>query len=182
MAVEIVQEIERLDDLTGLVKILQPSVEQRAIVGITRQAIHHQIDMFFRRVLEWERAGMWRDGPFVEAVVVKIDIYLTFNAQLVRRRLECENRDGLIVGVAQPTHLCFRFDIYPSSRDMRVVALAGPHHCPMGTKFDGLIVKILCLMDDAYAFHDAVPSVERGWNKTSHRSARTDTQTRASAA
>jgi hypothetical protein len=52
----------------------------------------------------------------------------------------------------------------------------------MGTKFHGLIVKVLRLMDDAYTFHDAVPSVERRWNKTSHGDARTETQTRASAA
>src|ERR1700730_17705639 len=166
MAVEIVQEIERLDDLTGLVKILQPSVEQRAIVGITRQAIHHQIDVLFRRILEWERTGMWRDGPFVEAVVVKIDIYLTFNTQLVGCSLEGENGNRVIVSVAHPTHFCFRLDINPSSRNMSVVPLAGPHHCPMGTKFDGLIVKVLCLMDDAHTFHNADPPARRGWNKT----------------
>src|SRR5580704_14467242 len=153
MTVEIVQKIERVDDLTRLVKLLEPSMEHLAVVRIARQAIHHQVDVFFRRVLEWKRTGMWRDGPFVEAVVIKIDIYLALNAQLVGCRLESENGDGIIVGVAQPTHFCSGFDLNPGSRDMSVVTLAGPHHRPMGTKFDGLIVKVASLVDDAHAFH-----------------------------
>jgi len=83
MAVEIVQKIERVDDLTRLVKLLEPSVEHLAIVRIAWLAIHHQVDVLFRRVLEWRKTGVWRDGPFVEAVVIEIDIYLAFNASLL---------------------------------------------------------------------------------------------------
>jgi hypothetical protein len=47
---------------------------------------------------------------------------------------------------------------------MSIVPLTGPHHRSMGPKCDGLIVKVLRLVDDADAFHDAIPSAEREWN------------------
>jgi hypothetical protein len=44
---------------------------------------------------------------------------------------------------------------------MSIVPLAGPHHRSMGAKFDELFVKVLCLMDDADAFHETIdPSLE----------------------
>jgi hypothetical protein len=41
-----------------------------------------------------------------------------------------------------------------------IVPLAGPHHRSMGAELDGLFVKVLCLMDDADAFHGTIPPLE----------------------
>jgi hypothetical protein len=43
---------------------------------------------------------------------------------------------------------------------MSIVPLTGPHHRSVGAECDGLIVKVLSFMDDAHAFHDAIPSAE----------------------
>lgn len=157
------QEFDGVDDLTGLVEISQPSLKYRSIVGIAREAIYHQIDVLFRRVLEWERTGIRRDGPFVEGVVVKINVHFACDAEFVGFPVEGENGDGIIVDVAQPTHF-FRLDINARFRDMSIVPLTGPHHRSVGAECDGLILTILCLMDDADAFHDSTPSAERVLN------------------
>ena len=54
MSIQPVQKIERSDNLARLVKSAQPVQEHWSVIGIARKTISHQIDVFFRRVLEWE--------------------------------------------------------------------------------------------------------------------------------
>ncbi len=95
--VEIVQQIERVDDLAGGIKFTQPCEKSRAVIRIAGQAICHEIDMLFRLVLEWEGAGIGSDTPFDGVVVVKIDVNLAGDTKRVGGLLKGDNGDRVVV-------------------------------------------------------------------------------------
>src|SRR5262249_59634252 len=64
VSIELVQKIEGANYLSGAVEVMQPILQLRAIVRIAGKAVHDQLHLFFRQILEREFAGGWLDQAF----------------------------------------------------------------------------------------------------------------------
>ena len=71
--------------------------------------------------------------------------------------VEGDNCDGVIIGVAQPTHACTWLDADTGPGNVEVVPFAGPHQCAVRAEFHGLTIKVLSIVKDTHALHAAGP-------------------------
>src|SRR6516165_7501362 len=156
MRIQFAQQIERADHLTRLIKIAQPVQQYLSVVGITRKAISHEIDVLFRRILEGEGERKWRNGPFDGVVIVEINVDFARDAKLVGVLFEVVNCDRIVIGVAQPAHGSPRCNADARSRNMEVVPFARSHQRSVGAELHGLPILILSLVQDTDTLHLAV--------------------------
>src|SRR5262249_23799924 len=96
VSIELVQKIEGINDLSGAVEVMQPILQPRAIIRIAGKAVHDQLHLLFRQILEREFAGGWRHAadaiyrvlrrtdPF-RSVGKKLDDELPLDAAPIRR-------------------------------------------------------------------------------------------------
>ena len=161
--VQIIQQIERVNQLARMVKVAQPALQGRAVMWIAGETVRDQSQLLVGRVVERKRAGNRVDLAVRELVFEEIDMHFAANTQ--RRRGLCKGNDGdgIRVEVAQPAHGGFRLDVKSPALDMHIVPLAGPHQRAMGTERDRLVVIILRRVVDADAFHGSFDTGQGGW-------------------
>src|SRR5258708_23474051 len=124
--VQLVQEVERINELGGAAKVEKPILHDRTVVRIAGQTGGDELHLLIRIVLERVRTGTGFDETIDGIIIVKINIDLAEKTQFSRGLAEDNDGAELTIDVAQQEKVGLGFDFETRAFDMDIVSLARP--------------------------------------------------------